>query len=117
LSPRTPALNIDPAVTTATAGAEQRGWRGCPNRSAMSSDPLRIVLHFSADDQIWMRQNKVAVPKFWSGHSVPPAQGDVLRISGRQFLVQARVWEHDGEMPLLRLFLGNAHAQSDTIFG
>ena len=48
---------------------------------------------------------------------MPPAQGDVVRIGGRQFLIQGRAWEHDGQVTLLRLFVGNAHAQSDTVFG
>jgi hypothetical protein len=83
----------------------------------MSPQNLRVVLSFGPDDQAWIRRTPVVVPKFWDGHSVAPAQGDVLRIAGRQFLVQGRVWEHDGEMPVLRLFVGDAHAQSDTVFG
>jgi hypothetical protein len=43
--------------------------------------------------------------------------GDVLRIGGRQFTLTARVWEHDGEGTVLRLFLGGSHAPSDTGFG
>jgi hypothetical protein len=81
------------------------------------TSPLRIALVFSADDQAWMRLNRIAVPDFWAGHSVPPAQGDVLRVAGRQFEIEARVWEHDADGPLLRLFIGDAHAQSDTVFG
>ena len=46
-----------------------------------------------------------------------PAAGDALRIGGRQFVVQARVWEHDGGIPILRLFLSGGHAESDTVFG
>ncbi len=83
----------------------------------MSPENIRIALTFSADDQAWIRQNKIAVPRFWEGHSIQPAQGDVIRIAGRQFLIQARVWEHDGQLPVLRLFIGSAHAQSDTVFG
>ena len=83
----------------------------------MSDENLRTVLSFSPDDQTWLRVSRITVPKFWAGHSVPPAQGDVLRIAGRQFLVQARVWEHDADGPLLRIFVGSAHAQSDTVFG
>ena len=83
----------------------------------MSAENLRTVLSFSTDDQAWLRISKITVPKFWTGHSVLPAQGDLLRIAGRQFLVQARVWEHDADGPLLRIFVGNAHAQSDTVFG
>lgn len=83
----------------------------------MSQEPVRIVLSFSPDDQAWIRRGQIAVPKFWQGHAIPPLQGDVIRIGGRQFLIQARVWEHDGDGPLLRLFVGGAHAQSDTVFG
>jgi len=83
----------------------------------MSNTPLRTVLAFNTDDQAWLRRGQITVPNFFQGHGVAPAQGDVLRIAGRQFVVQGRVWEHDSEGPLLRLFMGHAHAQSDTIFG
>lgn len=83
----------------------------------MNPDNLRIVLSFSSDDQAWIRRSGIVVPKFWDGHGVLPAQGDVLRFGGRQFSVEARVWEHDGATPALRLFLGSAHAESDTVFG
>ena len=79
--------------------------------------PLRTVLIFGAEDQAWIRQSKAIVPAFWQGHRVAPAQGDVVRIAGRQFLIQARVWEHDGESTVLKLFVGQAHAHSDTVFG
>ena len=78
---------------------------------------LRIVLAFSTDDEKWLRQSKLAVPKFWDGHGHAPVAGDVVRLGGRQFLVQGRAWEHDAEGPLLRVFLSTAHAQSDTVFG
>ena len=78
---------------------------------------LRIVLSFSTDDQAWIRRSSIVVPRFWDQHSVPPLTGDVVRIGGRQFLVQGRAWEHDADGPLLRVFLSNAHAQSDTVFG
>lgn len=83
----------------------------------MSPSNLRTVLIFSPDDQAWLRREGIAVPNFFDGHGVAPSQGDVLRIARRQFLVQARVWEHDGTSPVLRLFLSNAHAHSDTVFG
>lgn len=83
----------------------------------MNHTQLRIVLAFSADDQAWIRQNKITVPKFWDNHAVPPLQGDVIRVAGRQFLIQGRVWEHDGTAAVLRIFVGNAHAESDTVFG
>ena len=83
----------------------------------MNEPKLRYLLSFSPDDQAWLRRGQITVPSFFQGHDVAPAQGDVLRIAGRQFVVQGRVWEHDGEGPLLRLFMGHAHAQSDTIFG
>ena len=83
----------------------------------MDQQNLRIVLAFSLEDQAWLRRSSILVPKYWAGHSVAPAAGDALRIGGRQFVVQARVWEHDGSIPILRLFLSGGHAESDTVFG
>lgn len=83
----------------------------------MESQSLRIVLSFSPDDQAWIRRSSIAVPRFWAGHGVAPLAGDALRIGGRQFIIQARVWEHDAEGALLRLFVGDSHAHSDTVFG
>jgi hypothetical protein len=83
----------------------------------MSPQNLKIVPVFTADDQAWIRRSSVTVPAFWQGHGVAPALGDVLRIGGRQFIIEARVWEHDGSVPVLRLFIGSGHAQSDTAFG
>ena len=83
----------------------------------MSQNDLQIVLVFGPDDQAWIRRTSADVPKFWDGHSVAPLVGDVLRIGGRQFVIEARVWEHDGTLPKLRLFVGSSHAQSDTTFG
>jgi hypothetical protein len=83
----------------------------------MSQQTLRMVLVFSAEDQAWMRRSSIAIPPFWQGHEVPPAQGDLVRIGGRQFLIRGRVWEHDGEAPTLKLYVGDAHAPSDTVFG
>lgn len=82
-----------------------------------SQQHLRITLSFSVDDQAWLRRSQIAVPKFWAGHGVAPLAGDALRIGGRQFIIQARIWEHDAEGPLLRLFIGSSHAESDTVFG
>ncbi len=83
----------------------------------MPEQTLKIVPVFTTDDQAWMRREGVPVPPFWQGHTVAPAQGDVLRIGGRQFVIQARVWEQVGTLPTLRLYLGSGHAQSDTTFG
>lgn len=83
----------------------------------MSQQALRTVLVFSAEDQAWIRRSSITVPAFWQGHSVPPAQGDLVRVGGRQFLIRGRVWEHDGEAPTLKLYVGDAHAPSDTVFG
>lgn len=83
----------------------------------MTQENLRIVLEFTSEDRAWIRINKVDVPRFWQDHSVAPALGDVVRVGGRQFVIDARVWEHDGAMPMLRLYLGSGHAQSDTTFG
>ena len=83
----------------------------------MDQPNLRIVLAFSLDDQAWIRRSSLIVPKYWEGHHVAPAAGDALRIGGRQFVIQARVWEHEGGTPVLRLFLSGSHAESDTVFG
>ena len=83
----------------------------------MAFEKLRIALVFNPDDQAWIRRTPVTVPNFWEGHQVPPARGDVVRFGGRQFLIEARVWEHDLAGPVLRLFVGSAHAESDTVFG
>ena len=83
----------------------------------MSPQDLRIVMEFTPEDRAWIRISKISVPPFWQGHAVAPALGDVLRVGGRQFTVDARVWEHDGAAPMLRLYLGSGHAQSDTTFG
>jgi hypothetical protein len=83
----------------------------------MDAPALRVALTFSVEDQAWLRRSQLTVPGFWSGHNVPPARGDVLRVGGRQFEVLARVWEHDGNSAVLRLFLGDGRAQSDTVFG
>ena len=83
----------------------------------MSQQGLQVNLVFSADDQAWIRREGIAVPRFWQDHGAAPAVGDVVRFGGRQFVIQARVWEHDGESPVLRVFVGDARAQSDTSFG
>ena len=83
----------------------------------MDPQVLRIVLAFSVDDQAWIRRESVVVPKFWQGHAFAPAVGDALRLGGRQFIVQGRVWEHDGNTPVLRLLMSSGHAESDTVFG
>ncbi len=77
----------------------------------------RIVLAFASDDAAWLKRNRITVPDFWAGHGAAPMTGDVVRLGGRQFTIQGRVWENDAEGPLLRVFLGEAHAHSDTVFG
>jgi hypothetical protein len=83
----------------------------------MAQQELRIVLSFSPEDQTWLRVSSISVPRFFDHHGVAPATGDALRIGGRQFIVQARIWEHDGLQPALRLLLSSGHAESDTVFG
>jgi hypothetical protein len=83
----------------------------------MSTTPLRTVLVFSAEDQAWIRRTPIAIPPFWDGHAVAPAKGDLVRLGGRQFLIRGRVWEHDAEGPVLKLYVGDAQAPSDTTFG
>ena len=77
----------------------------------------QIELVFTSEDQAWIRREKIVVPKFWHGHAVPPLVGDVVRFGGRQFLIEARLWEHVDGQPLLRLFVGTARAESDTSLG
>jgi hypothetical protein len=83
----------------------------------MGQQSLQISLVFSSDDQAWIRREGIVVPPFWQGHTVAPSVGDVLRFGGRQFVVRARVWESEGGVPLLRVFVGDARAESDTSFG
>lgn len=83
----------------------------------MAQQTLRVVLVFSSEDQSWLRVSSIPVPQFFDGHTEVPVTGDALRIGGRQFVVQARVWEHDGMTPTLRLLLSSGHASSDTVFG
>jgi hypothetical protein len=83
----------------------------------MDQKPLRILPVFSPDDQAWIRRSSVVVPQFWDGHAVAPAIEDVLRVGGRQFTVKGRMWEHDGSGTILRLYLSDAYAESDTVFG
>ncbi|MBS0448852.1 MAG: hypothetical protein JSR59_23255 [Proteobacteria bacterium] len=78
---------------------------------------LRIVPTFALDDQAWIRRSSISVPRFWDGHPIAPATGDVLRVGGRQFTIVGRVWEQDADGPLLRLYLSSGHAESDTMFG
>ncbi|HEX6019272.1 MAG TPA: hypothetical protein VFZ28_14350 [Burkholderiaceae bacterium] len=80
------------------------------------SDQLQVSLVFNAEDQAWIRREGIAVPRFWQGHGAMPVVGDVVRFGGRQFVIQTRVWEHDGQSPVLRLFVGDARAPSDTSF-
>jgi hypothetical protein len=83
----------------------------------MSQQGLVVSLVFNADDQAWIRREGIVVPRFWQGHTMAPAVGDVVRFGGRQFVIQARVWESEGSAPVLRLFVGDARAESDTSLG
>ena len=83
----------------------------------MSQQGLQVSLVFNADDQAWIRREGIVVPPFWQGHSLAPAVGDVVRFGGRQFVIAARVWEHEGGSTVLRLFVGTARAESDTSLG
>jgi hypothetical protein len=103
-----------------SAGAAGAPLPGRPDHTrgvSMSSANLKVVLVFGTDDQAWIRRESINVPQFWHGHGIAPMQGDVVRIGGRQFLIQGRAWEYEGQTPILRLYVGNAHAQSDTVFG
>jgi hypothetical protein len=83
----------------------------------MSQSTLRIALVFNPEDQTWIRRTSLVVPDFWRGHGVAPMTGDVFRLGGRQFTVQGRLWEQDGDRTVLRVFVGSAHAESDSVFG
>ena len=83
----------------------------------MEPQDIQIAPVFTTDDAAWIRRSAIDVPAFWRGHEVAPATGDVLRIGGRQFVIEARVWEHDGSLPVLKLYLSSGRAQSDTTFG
>jgi hypothetical protein len=85
-------------------------------KNPMDTNSLHIDLVFSREDQTWMRRAGVVVPKFWAGHAVPPVRGDVLRIGGRQFEVMVRLWDHEAEAPVLRLYLSSGRADGDTAF-
>ncbi|WP_349745329.1 hypothetical protein [Roseateles cavernae] len=74
---------------------------------------LVITLTFSPDDLAWLQANRFEVPAFWSGHLAAPARGDVLRFAGHQFVIAARVWEHNGDAAVLRLYLSDRVAQTD----
>ena len=82
----------------------------------MSQQGLQVSLVFHADDQAWIRREGIVVPRFWHSHTAAPAVGDVVRFGGRQFIIQTRVWESDGEVTVLRLIVSGARAQSDTSF-
>ena len=85
----------------------------------MSQQDIQIVQVFTTDDQAWIRRTSVEVPKFWRGHTVSPATGDVdpgrrpHRVHHRGPGLGAR----SAPMPVLRLFLSSGHARSDTTFG
>ena len=83
----------------------------------MNPQDIHITMVFTTDDAAWVRRSAIPVPAFWRGHEVAPALGDVLRIGGKQFVIEARVWEHDGTLPVLKLFMSSGRAQSDTRFG
>ena len=82
----------------------------------MSQQGLQVSLVFNSDDQAWIRREGIVVPQFWQGHAVAPAVGAVVRFGGRQFVIQTRVWESDGASTMLRLFVSDARAESDTSF-
>ena len=82
----------------------------------MSLPQVHTVLAFTPEDLPWVRRMEKDVPAFFAGHCTAPALGDVLRIGGRQFAVIARVGEHDGTRPGMRLYLGPGRADTDTVF-
>jgi hypothetical protein len=43
--------------------------------------------------------------------------GDEFRLGGRQFTIQGRLWAQEDGATVLRVFVGSAHAESDSVFG
>ena len=66
---------------------------------------IDIHLTFSAADLAAIQQAGTTIPPFWSGHALPPQVGDVVRLADRQFAISGRAWEHNGERPVLRLYM------------
>ncbi len=75
---------------------------------------LNITVSFTPEDLERLRADGTAIPPFWSGHPIPPQVGDLLRFGLYQCAVTARVWEHDGAMPVLRLYVSDLQKRSDV---
>lgn len=75
---------------------------------------IEYRLTFTPEDLRWVQEAGVAVPPFWLGHPIAPVIGDVVRLADRQFAVMGRAWEHDGQRPVLRLYLTAGTPRSDT---
>jgi hypothetical protein len=80
----------------------------------METASLAMHMTFTPEDLAWVQQNGVTVPPFWSGHPIGPALGDVVRLADRQFVVMGRAWEHNGQQPVLRLYMSASTPRSDT---
>jgi hypothetical protein len=83
----------------------------------LDSQNLKIILAFSLDDQAWIGALRSSYRSTGRDTASRPPRATRLRIGGRQFTIQGRVWEHDGATPVLRLYLSSGHAESDTVFG
>jgi hypothetical protein len=75
---------------------------------------IAITLSFDPTDLAELQRSGAAIPNFWQGHPIAPAQGGVLRFGDRQYAVLGRAWEHDGRMPVLRLYLTPSGVRTDT---
>lgn len=77
--------------------------------------PLNVTLTFDPDDLAQLQHDGATIPPYWQGHLTMPATGDVLRFGKWQCAVASRVWEHDGTMSVLRLYLTRLQRRSDTV--
>ncbi len=80
----------------------------------MQPNGITITMVFSPEDLADIRARGLTPPKFWDGHLIPPNLHDVIRFGGRQYVVNARVWEHRGQTPELVLYLSDGKTQSNA---
>lgn len=74
-----------------------------------------IALSFTPEDLKTLAASGQPIPRFWQGHSVAPAQSDLLRFGPWQCFVSARTWEfEDSDRPTLRLYLSDLRARTDV---
>jgi hypothetical protein len=81
----------------------------------LTRDVLSIAITFDPDDLAQIQRDGATIPPYWQGHQTPPALGDVLRFGQWQCAVSGRAWEHDGTLPVLRLYMTRLQPRSDTL--